>query len=187
MGSALGLESGVVRLAEYDAQWEQLYVQEAERLSEAIVPLGLRFEHVGSTSVPGLIAKPVLDILAGFHDQTLLPAYITALTAAGYVHRGEQGIPGREFFRRGEPRSYHLHLTIIHGSFWAEHLLFRDLLRKDQAVLRAYAELKRALASRYPLDREAYIEGKGPFVRAALDKARQGGGLSNAIQEQGSA
>jgi GrpB-like predicted nucleotidyltransferase (UPF0157 family) len=97
-----------------------------------------------------------------------VPAYIGVLKAAGYVHRGEQGIPGREFFRRGIPRSYHLHLTAIDSAFWRDHLTFRDRLRADEDLRDAYAALKRELAARYPRDREAYIAAKEPFVKEVL-------------------
>ena len=87
---------------------------------------------------------------------------------AGYVYRGEQGIPGPHFFRRGDPRSYHLHLAARDGSFWREHLDFRDALRGDRRLRAEYEALKLALAGRYPADRESYINGKTRFVRNAL-------------------
>ena len=168
MTSPLGLESGVVRLVEYDARWPALYEAEADRLLAAVAPLPLVLEHTGSTAVPGLSAKPVLDILAGYRDPGLLAEYIARLTAAGYVHRGEQDIPGREFFRRGHPRAYHLHLTREGSGFWHDHLGFRSCLRADPTLRDAYDRLKRGLAERHPTDREAYILGKAPFVREVL-------------------
>jgi GrpB-like predicted nucleotidyltransferase (UPF0157 family) len=167
----LGLESGVVRLVDYDPRWAELHQAEASRLLASISPLPLTLEHIGSTAVPGLCAKPVLDILAGYHHDARLPEYISAISDAGYIHRGEQGIPGRQFFRRGVPRAYHLHLTRLGSSFWVDHLAFRDILRDDPAARDEYARLKRALAERYPTDRESYIEGKGPFVRDRLGAA----------------
>src|ERR1051325_3461962 len=101
----LGLESGVVRVVPYNAKWPELFRIETERLTPTLAPLGVTLEHTGSTSVPGLAAKPILDILAGYDDRSLLPKIIAALVDAGYIHRGEQGIAGREFFRRGDPRS----------------------------------------------------------------------------------
>ena len=157
-----------MRLVDYDPAWPELFRSESVRIGTALAPLTLRLEHVGSTAVPGLLAKPVLDLLGGYALPGDRSALITALERAGYVHRGEQGIPGREFFRRGEPRAYHLHLTAIGSAFWHEHLNFRDLLRSDAAVRGAYGVLKRDLAARYPRDREAYIEAKGPFVREVL-------------------
>lgn len=170
MTSPLGLESGVVRLVEYDPAWPELFRLEALRIAAALAPLVLRLEHIGSTAVPGLVAKPVLDILAGYEAAADLPAIIAGLTRAEYLHRGEQGIPGREFFRRGHPRAYHVHLTAVGGGFWRDHLGFRDLLRSDAGVRDGYAALKRELASRFPRNREAYIEGKGPFVLGYLSR-----------------
>ena len=166
----LGLESGVVRLVEYDPVWPSLYAAEAERLQKLFAAAGLvvALEHTGSTAVPGLAAKPILDILGGYAEGTPVTECIDVLTTAGYVHRGEQGIPGREFFRRGNPRSYHLHLTAIDSPFWRDHLTFRNRLRTDVAVCDAYAALKHELAARFPRDREAYIEAKGPFVNDIL-------------------
>ncbi len=168
----LGLESGVVRLVPYDPRWPEAFRAEATRLRAAIAPLVLTFEHTGSTAVSGLLAKPVLDILAGYEDPGLLSRFIAALTAAGYRHRGPQGIPTREFFRRGEPRAYHVHLTQVGSSFWSDHLAFRDALRRDPRAREEYARLKSALATQHPRNREAYIEGKTAFVQAVLARTR---------------
>ena len=168
---ALGLESGTVRVVAYDARWPELFRAEAARIASVVGPLGLEIEHTGSTSVPGLAAKPIIDMLAGRPPEAPLEPYVRALEAAGYAHRGEQGIPGRHFFRRGDPRSYHLHLAAHGGRFWCDQLAFRDRLRADPALRDAYAALKRALAARHPRDREAYIEGKSDFVREVLARA----------------
>lgn len=167
---SLGLESGTVRLAPYDPKWPSLFAAEADRLGKLFAAAGLPvlLEHTGSTGVPGLAAKPILDILGGYPQAANVPAYITVLTSAGYVHRGEQEIPGREFFRRGSPRAYHLHLTAIDSRFWRDHLTFRDRLRADDALRDAYANLKRGLAARFPRYREAYIAAKGSFVNEVL-------------------
>jgi GrpB-like predicted nucleotidyltransferase (UPF0157 family) len=167
---SLGLESGTVRVVAYDTTWPSTFVAEAERLQHCFAGTGLPLiiEHTGSTAVPGLAAKPILDILAGYHKGASAPAYVEALKKAGYVHRGEQEIPGREFFRRGNPRAYHLHLTAIDSLFWRDHLTFRDRLRADITLRDAYAALKRDLAARFPRDREAYIAGKESFVSKVL-------------------
>ena len=166
----LGLESGVVRVVPYDPEWPSLFSAESERLQKLFAGAGLvvALEHTGSTAIPGLPAKPILDILGGYPAGARVADYIDVLTSAGYVHRGEQGIPGREFFRRGDPRSYHLHLTEIDSQFWRDHLAFRNRLRADDSLREAYAALKYDLAMRFPRDREAYIEAKGPFVKAVL-------------------
>jgi GrpB-like predicted nucleotidyltransferase (UPF0157 family) len=154
----------------YDPRWPDLFQAELQRLRAALLPLAATIEHIGSTAVPGLAAKPVLDILAGYDDPELLQEFIVRFEAAGYEHRGEHGIPGREFFRRGKPRSYHVHFTLMGNTFWRQHLAFRDLLRSDPALRDGYAELKRQLAARYPTNREAYIEGKTEFIQAALGR-----------------
>ena len=167
---SLGLESGTVRVADYDPAWPALFEAEAERLRQCFraVELPVTLEHMGSTAVPGLAAKPIVDILGGYPQGVEVTAYIAVLTSADYIHRGEQGIPGREFFRRGDPRSYHLHLTAIDSTFWRDHLAFRDRLRADNVLRDAYAQLKRDLAARFPSDREAYIAGKGSLVSEVL-------------------
>jgi GrpB-like predicted nucleotidyltransferase (UPF0157 family) len=167
----LGLERGVVRLVPYDLAWPELFAAEAERIQKIFSAAGLviALEHMGSTAIPGLAAKPILDILGGYPAGVRVADYISVLIGAGYMHRGEQGIPGREFFRRGDPRSHHLHLATIDGTFWRDHLAFRDRLRADQSLRDSYAALKEDLAARFPRDREAYIEAKGPFVKAILE------------------
>src|SRR6266568_3023147 len=153
MASPLGLESGTVRIVPYDPEWPLLFDVEARRLRSALAPLPIVLEHTGSTSVPGLAAKPVLDILAGVTEGASVERYVVKLIGAGYLHRGDRGIPGREFFRRGDPRAYHLHLAPIGSTFWREHLAFRDYLRMHADIRDEYAELKRSLAARFPRDR----------------------------------
>jgi GrpB-like predicted nucleotidyltransferase (UPF0157 family) len=172
MPAPLGLEPGIVRVVEYDARWPGLFAAEASRIASVIQPLTLVLEHVGSTAVPGLAAKPIVDILAAFPAGDPVSRHIAGLCAAGYEHRGDQGIPGREFFRRGQPRAYHVHLTVAGSSFSRDHLDFRNRLRSDPECRAAYGRLKRELAAKYPRDREAYIEGKSAFVLTALSEWR---------------
>lgn len=167
---SLGLVSGRVKVVAYDVAWPRLFADEASRIGAFLDGLPLALEHTGSTSVLGLAAKPILDILGGHPLEADLSAYITAIERAGYVYRGEQGIPGRHFFRRGEPRSHHLHLALHDGGFWREHLAFRDALRGDARLREEYAALKLALAERHPFDRESYINGKTWFVRNVVTR-----------------
>jgi len=167
---AIGLESGTVRVVDYDPRWPVLYAAEARRLAEATAGLGLVFEHVGSTSIPGMCAKPIIDIAAGYDDPARLPEYIAAISAAGYTHRGEQGVPGREFFRRGDPRAWHVHLSWRQSREWRGKLRFRDRLRAEPGLHAEYAALKRRLAAQYPFDRESYISAKDPFIRSVLQE-----------------
>jgi GrpB-like predicted nucleotidyltransferase (UPF0157 family) len=172
--SKLGLESKTVRVVACDDTWPATYAAEIARMSPAIAAAGLALalEHTGSTAVPGLAAKPIIDILAGLQHESDRTNAIKALEAAGYRHSGEQGIAGRNFFRRGEPRQYHLHLTMEGSDFWNDHRAFREWLRSHPDAMREYASLKHALAAKYPADREAYIEGKTTFVERVLRVAR---------------
>jgi GrpB-like predicted nucleotidyltransferase (UPF0157 family) len=171
MQEPLGLESQTVRLAPYDDRWPGLFEAESARIVDAMAAAGsppLAIEHVGSTAVPGLAAKPILDIAAGRSPDTLPATYIPILESLGYIYRGDGGLPGREFFRRGVMRSHHIHLVEVGGTHWCRYLRFRDALRGDPAIRDAYANLKHALASQFPRDREAYIAGKADFVERVV-------------------
>ncbi len=167
----LGLSSGAVVLVPYDPAWTAAFSNERVRVLDALGDLPASLEHVGSTAVPDLAAKPILDLMLGLPPEQPLEPYVPALEAIGYRYRGEHGLPDRHYFTRDDAdgrRTHHLHLVVLHSSFWRTHLAFRDYLRQIPARAAAYAELKRALATRYPTDREAYTEGKADFIRETL-------------------
>ena len=168
MADSLGLESGVVRLVEYDARWPALFAAEQQRIRDQCGTLALKLEHVGGTSIPGMCAKPVLDIAAGRPRGTPTEDYVAALTQAGYKHRGERGVPGRELFCRGQPRAYHLHLVEEGSTLWRDYVAFRDYLRAHGEAARQFAELKRVLAARFSQDREAYMNAKSSHIQEIL-------------------
>jgi GrpB-like predicted nucleotidyltransferase (UPF0157 family) len=110
--------------------------------------------------------------MAAGHPRDASPGdFVAALEQAGYEHRGERGVPGRQFFRRGQPRAYHLHLVEEGGPLWREYLAFRDYLRAHPADARRFADVKRALAARFPRDREAYMNAKSSYVQQILRRA----------------
>lgn len=167
MTEALGLEANAVRVVAYDVRWPALFRSEAARIAAAVSSAGLpelTLEHVGSTAVAGLAAKPILDIGAAYEAGTGPLIYVGVFESLGYAHRGNAGLPGREYFRRGEPRTHHVHLVERDGAHWVRYLRFRDALRADAAVRDAYMALKRELAIRYPRSREAYLLGKARFI-----------------------
>ena len=129
-------------------------------------------EHVGSTAVPGLAAKSIIDIIVGVRELAAGDRCVHPLEGIEYEYLGEAGIPGRLYFRKGQPRTYHLHMVEHRSEFWERHLLFRDLLRERPAVAREYEALKRELAVQYRTDRLAYTEAKTPFIESALARAR---------------
>ncbi len=162
----------MVYLAAYDPLWPEEFRVEADRIRSVCDDLEIRVEHVGSTAVPGLSAKPVIDILAGVPPRARRDAYIQALKEIGYEHLGSNGIRGRDYFRRGNPRSHHVHLVSWSGALWRDHLLFRDYLRTNATVMLEYEILKRQLAIAHANDRKRYLADKGPFIQAVLRQAR---------------
>ena len=168
---SLGLFSGSVALAPPDPRWTTAFAAARDRLVAAADPLPLALEHVGSTAVPGLPSKPILDLLGGHPPGADPLAYVAAFEAAGFTHRGEYGIPGRHYFVRDDAagrRTHHLHLVAEGGALWRAHLAFRDYLRQHPARVAEYAALKCALAARFPADRAAYTEGKAAFIAETL-------------------
>lgn len=161
-----------LRLVPYDETWPMEFAAEAARIERACAGLPIRLEHIGSTAIPGLSAKPVIDILAGRPGNVSGDAYVPAFKQLGYEHKGSFGIPGRNYFRRGSPRTHHVHLVSWSSEFWQDHLLFRDYLRTHPLVAREYDTIKRELAAMYLQDRERYTDAKGPFIRSIVRRAR---------------
>jgi GrpB-like predicted nucleotidyltransferase (UPF0157 family) len=161
-----------IQIVPYDSLWPREFAAEAVRISDACEDLPLRLEHIGSTAIPGLSAKPVIDIMAGCPARATRAAYIAALRQLGYEHRGAFGIPGRNYFRRGAPRTHHVHMVSWSSAFWQDHLLFRDFLRAHPAVVQEYDALKRELAAMFAADPRRYNEEKGPFIKAIVRQAR---------------
>jgi GrpB-like predicted nucleotidyltransferase (UPF0157 family) len=171
MTDSLGLEADVVRLVEYDAGWPALFIAEQQRIHQQCGALTLRLEHIGGTAIPGMCAKPILDIAAGRPRDSALGDYVDALQQAGYEHRGERGVPGRQYFRRGQPRAYHVHLVEEAGPLWRDYLAFRDYLRAHAEDARRFAALKRRLAARFSRDRQGYMSAKSSHVHEILHLA----------------
>lgn len=168
----LGLPKGIVQISQYDASWPRLYAQEASRIRAAMGRLLLDIQHVGSTSIPGMQAKPIIDIaiaVSSFEESVVCVPDVEAL---GYTYRGEYGIPRRHYFVKGNPRTHHLHIVENGSREWQTHLLFRNTLRADATLLRRYAELKQRLAREFSKDRQAYQDGKREFISEVITQVR---------------
>jgi len=163
-----GLAHGVVQLTKWTPRWQVLFEQEAVRLGQALGPLALAVEHYGSTSVPGLVAKPILDILVGAPAPLKPNPLVAALAPLGYEFAPEAGVPNHLVFGRARLRTHLVHVVEHRGAAWERALRFRDLLRADPALASAYAELKTALAQRHPTDRASYTAAKAAFIERAL-------------------
>ena len=159
-------------LAPYDPLWPLEYAAEADRIAYACEELPIRLEHIGSTAVPGLGARPVIDIAMGIPPNATRDEYFAALRQLGYEHKGTDGVPGRDYFVRGSPRSHHVHLVGWSSSLWNDWLLFRDQLRANPQVAREYDGLKRELSATFADEPRKYSEAKGSFARAVLRRAR---------------
>lgn len=166
-GGALDL----VELRDHDPSWKVLFQRERESLAQALGRSAISIEHVGSTAVPGLRAKPVIDILVAV-ESLRLEDVEGRLAELGYVHVPIGG-PERLFFRKGMPRTHHLHVVRFDGEERRKHLMFRDRLMTHPEEAAEYQRLKEDLAHRFREDRQAYSDGKDQFIRMILDRAER--------------
>jgi GrpB-like predicted nucleotidyltransferase (UPF0157 family) len=161
-------EARAVAVLEHDPGWARLFEAERERLAAVLGERAVAIEHIGSTSVAGLAAKPIVDIMVGFEDPSDLPEAVGRVKALGYERQPLGDFSGRLFLtllRDGVP-VVHLSLTPIAAPYWAPHLLFRDRLRADPALSLRYAALKLRLVAEHADDPLAYGKGKSDFVEA---------------------
>ncbi len=161
-----------IEIVPYDPRWEVRFAELKVRLLDELGPLASTVEHVGSTAIPGLCAKPIVDIDVVIGRDVDFAAVTKALARLGYEHMGDLGIEGREAFQLSSTgpreRDHHLYVCRENAKELRRHIDFRDRLRAEPTLAAEYAELKRALASRFQNDREAYTTAKTEFVERAL-------------------
>ena len=170
--SKLGMGEAVT-VVRYDPAWPDLYERERAPIADALGNRALAIEHVGSTAVPWLGAKPIIDITVGIHRLADGEKCVGSLEELGYEYRGDGEIPGRHYFRkftRGE-RTHHLNIVEHEGDFWQRHILFRDYLREHPQEAQDYSDLKVRLAERFSTDRLGYTEAKTAFIESVLARA----------------
>jgi len=173
--------AGEIVIVAYDAAWPRIYEHERQRIQAALRETLVAIEHIGSTSVPGLAAKPIVDIMVGIARLEDAAGCIAPLEALGYRFRPEITIrlgmlDDRLFVKSAHgPVTVNLHLTEYGGSFWREKLLFRDFLRSDPDTARAYEALKRELAPRFS-EGPHYSTAKTEFIQSVLHRAREANG-----------
>jgi GrpB-like predicted nucleotidyltransferase (UPF0157 family) len=155
-----------VRIVDYDPSWPLLAAEELHRIGQALGPAAARLEHVGSTAVPGLAAKPILDLQLSVGALEPRARYVEPLERLGYMFAPAPEAPDHHFFARppGRPRSHHLHVCEAGSHHELRHLAVRDFLRSHDDEAARYAALKRRVVERHPQDRLAYIEGKEDYV-----------------------
>ncbi len=164
-------------LVDYDPRWVESFEQERALLEELLAPWRQGpIEHVGSTAVVGLCAKPVIDVMVGVKSLEDSRPAKAALEAAGYRYSDYKTDVEHWFCKPSfQHRTHHLHLIPFESPRWLDCLRFRDLLRSDTHVAASYAALKRDLAAKFEHDREAYTEGKGPFIARMLSERGETG------------
>ena len=162
-----------IEVVDYRPEWEKMFQEEEKKIRKILGKNCIAVYHIGSTSIKGLPAKPIIDIMPVVKDISLVDAHDPEFRAPGYDCRGDFGFPGRRFYAKGgDHRTHHIH--IFEKSSKADikrHLAVRDYLRSHPDTAREYAELKKNLAARYPHDNDGYCDGKDAYMKELEQKA----------------
>jgi GrpB-like predicted nucleotidyltransferase (UPF0157 family) len=167
----IGLKRHTVQVVEHDPAWAMLFESEAQAIRQHGGSLVLDVQHVGSTAVSGLPAKPILDIAVAVRASDAIPELVKRLVAVGYLDRGDGGRDGGYLLvRDSEPevRIVHLHIVEQSDAQWRHYVAFRDILRQDDKIRKEYGALKKQLAAIYPNDRKHYTDSKNEFIQRVL-------------------
>ena len=168
----IGLQRHTVKVFDYDPGWARLGFEACHLVKDAGGALIADVQHIGSTAVPNLPAKPVLDLAAALSKPDALPRLSQRLATIGYIYQGDGGDAGGHLFiLESEPdiRIIHLHVVPLDSAQWTNYIRFREILRQDFNVRMRYAKLKLALSTQFPNDREAYTNAKHDFIREILE------------------
>ncbi|MDP3965165.1 MAG: GrpB family protein [bacterium] len=160
-----------MNLVSYTTDWSQLFQKEKNNLTSLLGSEAVDVQHIGSTAIPGIASKPIVDIivlLPSFQDAL---KYIDRLQELGYEYSEERSSTERHFFTKGEPVTVHLSLTDRSTSYWDRQIIFREYLLHHPDAAKEYEALKRSLIQRYPEGREEYSSGKSEFISIVLKKA----------------
>ncbi len=160
----------IVEVMPYDSNWLKIFEAEAKLLQKALGGNCVAVHHIGSTSIPGLAAKPIIDILPVVKDLSKIDN--SKLVALGYIPRGEMGMPFRRFYNKGEPqRTHHLHIWENGNPEIQKHLLFKKYLMTHPEMVARYSDLKFKLANEFRTDRESYTASKDLLIKEILEKS----------------
>lgn len=167
----IGLKRGTVKLLPHNPKWEELFEKEKNILSKALDGLIIDIQHIGSTSIPGIPAKPIIDISIGIKSMKNSKDFIKIFEDLGYEYRPDFGGPNTQLlFVKGpeEKRTHYIHLMRYSGSIWKNDLAFRHYLRKNKKRAKEYAYLKKELASKFADDRTHYTASKAKFIHETI-------------------
>ena len=163
-----------IEVVPYDPLWLSEFERASSEVMQALGPDLLAIHHIGSTAIPGIYAKPVIDMLAVVADLAAIDRRSADMERLGYEVMGEFGIEGRRYFRRDDPagrRTHQIHAFERASPHLNRHLAFRDFMRAHPQIAREYGELKRRLAAAHPYDMEAYMDGKDGFIKEMQARA----------------
>jgi GrpB-like predicted nucleotidyltransferase (UPF0157 family) len=163
-----------IEVVPYDAGWPHAFQAEANRLAALWGDEVVAIHHIGSTSIPGMSAKPIIDVLVEVRAIDRMDRFDEMMRQSGYLPRGENGIPGRRYFIRGDEihRTHHIHVFETGHPDIQRHLDLRDYLRTHPEDADAYCRLKLELAARFPMDIDSYVAGKDGLIKELDRKAR---------------
>ena len=163
----------IIEVVEYNPLWPAMFIEVKQQLTSLLEDEVISIEHIGSTSVPGLCAKPIIDILVEVKSLDLLDNLTAQFTALGFVGKGENGIVGRRYFQKGgQQRTHHVHIFEEGHEHALEHRIFRDYLKAHKQVALQYAEIKTNAAQACNNDIQVYMALKDEFIKAQLQHAK---------------
>lgn len=155
-----------IEIAEYDPSWPKCFTEESNLLRKTLGEIAVAVHHIGSTAVPGVAAKPIIDILVEVTDLAALDARNRDMELIGYEPKGEFGIPGRRYFQKGgDNRTHQIHAFVTGDTNVSRHIAFRDYLRSNAGVAGEYGALKKKVAETCDDDIEKYCDGKDAFIK----------------------
>ncbi len=171
MKKIIGLKRGSVDVVPYQHEWKQLYNEAETVISKQIGELSHVIQHVGSTAVPGLSAKPIIDIAIAVESKNTIPEISKRLEEIGYIDRGDGGQDGGYLFVKDiapEVRTFHVHVVEINDPQWNNYLSFRDALRTSKELRDNYMSIKQEFKKQFGNNRKAYTSGKNKFITEVL-------------------
>lgn len=170
----IGLKRGLLELVAYDPEWGAFFNKEKNKIRKTVGQFTLAIEHIGSTSIKDMCAKPIIDIAIGLEKYDDGFKCVEGLSKIGYLYLGEHGVPGRHFLRTdSDVVKCHIHMYEITSAEWENHILFRDYLSNHEKEAKEYASLKNDLVKQFGNNREKYTETKAEFINNILKKAKE--------------
>lgn len=169
----LGLPKGQVFLVDWDKEWTVLFKNEKQRILELVKDDNIKVHHIGSTSVPNLKSKPILDIAVEVSDLREINKYTNLLNQLGYVSLGNAILPDRYYFIKGNPRTHQIHLYEKNNKFLKDQIFFRDILRTNSVIKNEYEVLKLKLAEANQNNKHKYADMKTEFITSVLKSSEE--------------